>query len=132
MGGAATKFNDDARRRTVLLRGIDDAWFVVHFVERIANINGALCSSTQAGGNGARTPSVHHGRDAELGSMKRSRAGRGKPPRKISAPLLLRPSQRKKGLGTELPGGLACARPGGGVGWRYGSQGGSRPWKSQG
>jgi hypothetical protein len=49
-GGAATKFDDDIRRRTVLLWGIDDAWFVVHFVEHIANINGALRSSTQAGG----------------------------------------------------------------------------------
>jgi hypothetical protein len=82
-------------------------------------------------GNGARVPSVHHGRDTELGSVKRSRAGRGKPPRKNSAPLLLRPSQRKKRLCPELPGGLACARPGGGVGWRYGGQGGSRPCKSQ-
>jgi hypothetical protein len=29
----------------------------------------------------------------------------------------------KKGLGTELPSGLACARQEGGVGWRYGGQG---------
>jgi hypothetical protein len=98
----AAKFDDDARRRAVLLQGIDDARFVVHFVERIASINGALRSSTQQG-NGARAPSVHHGRDAELGSVKRSRAGREKSPRKNFCATLAASKPEKKKVGHQAP-----------------------------
>jgi hypothetical protein len=51
------------------------ARLAAHFAEHIASINGARRSSTQAG-DGARALSIHHGRDDELGSVKRSRGWR--------------------------------------------------------
>ncbi|PWZ04979.1 hypothetical protein Zm00014a_005216 [Zea mays] len=71
-GKAAAKFDDNARRRTVLLRGIDDAWLVVHFIERIASVNGALRSSAQAGewSLGAERSSHGHGGPCCWGTRK--------------------------------------------------------------
>jgi hypothetical protein len=54
-----------------------DVWTATHFVAHPTSTNGALRSSTQAGGNGARVPSIHHGRDNKLGSMERTRADGG-------------------------------------------------------
>jgi hypothetical protein len=56
----------------VLLRGIDDAWLVVHFIERIASVNGALRSSAQAGewSLGAERSSHGHGGPCCWGTRK--------------------------------------------------------------
>jgi hypothetical protein len=46
-----------------------------HCVEHLASAKGH-CAAARNRGNGARAPSVHHGRDDELGSVKRSRGWR--------------------------------------------------------